>query len=175
MFVVGHLQRIIPFRPAGENPIYETERRIIRSLPVQLQCLFLGTGGICTSGLLGNSLLQTDKISFKSSFKPITLIDFQLYDGQIEVEHVDISKGQKLRMPTTYDKTFFTIYYSIPELESPDRYSFRIIWKDLIKCGIHMNKKCRTPTFTPGKYTFHIRSTNSRGGMEPKHVRRCRL
>lgn len=117
--------------------------------------MYFGT----TKGIV---FFKPTEISFKSSFKPITLIDFQLYDGQIAVEH-EYKQGQKeVKLP--YDKTFFTIYYSIPELESPDKIQFSYYLEGFDKVWQYTHeRKVSYTNIPPGKYTFHIRSTNSKG------------
>lgn len=113
-----------------------------------------------TKGLIS---FKPTEIKYESEFKPVLFTDFQLYNGEVEMKDAYRISESEIKLP--YDKTFFTIHFSVAELTSPDNIQFSYYLKNFDK-GWHSAQQERKASYTnvsPGEYEFCVRATNSLG------------
>lgn len=125
--------------------------------------MYFGT----TKGMIS---FKPAEIAYDNSFKPVRFTDFQLYNGQVSMDEKYRRSEGGVELP--YNKTFFTIYFSVPELMSPDKIEFSYCLKNFDKEWQNggNDRKVSYTNVPPGKYVFCVRSTNSQGEWNQKYA-----
>lgn len=120
------------------------------------EVMYFGT----TKGLVA---FRPSEIKYEEKFKPVFFTDFQLYNGEVKMEDTYRIHPSEVKLP--YDKTFFTIHFSVAELISPEKIQFSYYLKNFDK-GWQQAQQERKASYTnvsPGEYEFCVRATNSLG------------
>lgn len=125
--------------------------------------MYFGT----TKGMIS---FKPDEIVYDNSFESIYFTDFQLYNGQVKVDDAYRRSEGGVELP--YDKTFFTISFSTPELSSPGKIQFSYYLKNFDKewQNAGTDRKASYTNVPPGEYVFCVRSTNSQGEWNQQHA-----
>lgn len=102
------------------------------------------------------------QVKYNSSFKQVYFTGFELLNEAGFDERFKTSPT-KIHLP--YNQNFFTIHFSIPEMNSPEKIFFSGYLKNFEKDwqNIGHSRKVSYTNVPPGEYTLCVRSTNYEG------------
>lgn len=119
--------------------------------------MYFGT----TKGLV---CFHPDQVITNIHRKPVYITGIELINSQ-DNNYIEIPFGGSNEIQLRYDQNFFTIHYSIPEMVAGKKILFSCYLEGLDK-GWRETFHERQVSYTnvpPGRYTFHIRSTDNQG------------
>ena len=112
------------------------------------------------------------EINFDSGFKEVVFTGFELLNNPDDRNATNIGYRtcpKEIELP--YNKNFFTISFSLPELVSPNKISFSCFMDDFENSWQQIGAK-RQVSYTnvpSGEYTFKVRATNCNGNWNENY------
>lgn len=104
-----------------------------------------------------------ETIRYTHSISPVYFMELELLNNAKERLHLYGDSAQTVRL--TYNRNFFTIHFSVPEMLTPDKIHFSCYMEGFEQGWQEIGNK-RQVSYTnvpPGEYLFHVKSSDSSG------------
>lgn len=111
----------------------------------------------------GVAWFNPEKIKYEQCSNLVYFIGLELLNRDKKVINLYGEVPEEIHL--SYDQNFFTIYFSTPELVSPNKVSFSCYMENFEQGwhDISHNRKISYTNVPPGEYTFYVRSSDSDG------------
>lgn len=111
---------------------------------------------------------EPQKIVYTHQTSPVYFTELELLNHSGSKVHLLGMEGKSVSL--AYNQNFFTLFFSVPEMLTPDKVRFSCYMKGFEKGWQEIGTK-RQVSYTnvpPGKYVFYVKSTDSSGKWSDK-------
>jgi signal transduction histidine kinase/DNA-binding response OmpR family regulator len=162
MLWVGTFNGLFRYDPKTELFVRFDEDEDIASVFTYNASVFYGNN-VYMGSLKGLVFFNPSTIHYKQLYKQVSLSSLQLINNDNRAFNFYGISNPNVKLD--YDQNFFTIYFSVPELDSPNRVHFSCRlngmenkWRELAG-----SREVSYTNVPPGKYDFYVRCTDSNG------------
>ena len=115
---------------------------------------------------------EPEKIQYSHPVKSVYFTKVQILNQSQKKYHLSQSEGERITLP--YHENFFTIHFSVPEMQTPDKVEFSCYMEGFEQgwLDIGADRQISYTNVPPGTYSFYVKSTDSFGkwSNKPSHL-----